>query len=332
MVPHNKLYTKFTTTENLIRHVVDKQSTLLVGEGDFSFARVVANWKCCERLVASTWDGQMELNSVFESAGENVEAVKNNYGCVHYNIDATRLPFGPNSFSRIIWNYPHVKGKQNIKYNRELLAKFLLSTRNCLKPGGSVHITLCPGQSGTGVQSQPDWLFSWKLPHQCAEAGLLMTKIEPFNATDINGYLPTGRRGKSKSFKTVESLTKSHLYTFKVPDNPHHEGSVCSVESPLYAHEMHLLSDSIVEDLEAFEQSAKNAILSIFEKSNLPPSLRTALWSVHMVDLYICSQSKKFSHSLQITYCSKTAAVGRDSANLLRGVAEEQLPKVLGMK
>ena len=84
-------------------------------------------------MVASTWDSEERLFRSFDKAANNVATILQSGGTVAYGVDATKLceSFSPStlSFDTILWNFPHVPGKQNIKRNRELLQKFLKSCR-----------------------------------------------------------------------------------------------------------------------------------------------------------------------------------------------------------
>lgn len=51
-------------------------------------------------------------------------------------------------FDRVIFNFPHVPGKNNIRHNRGLLTAFLSSAFHVLADRGEVLVALCQGQVG----------------------------------------------------------------------------------------------------------------------------------------------------------------------------------------
>ena len=103
---------------------------------------------------------------------------------------------------------------------------------------------------------------------------------------------------------------------------------VKAASPPMYVHEVHLLSDGIIDDFSKFEANAVQAVkfilLSNFNEYNTMSKTITAslkedmgatsrndidncfcpLWALNLVDLYICPNSKKISHTLQvIVFC-----------------------------
>lgn len=55
---------------------------------------------------------------------------------------------GAMPFDRVIFNFPHVPGKNNIRHNRGLLTAFLSSAFHVLADKGEVLVALCQGQVG----------------------------------------------------------------------------------------------------------------------------------------------------------------------------------------
>lgn len=136
-------------------------------------------------------------------------------------VDATRLHAHPDlkdrRFSHIVFNFPHVGGKMKIHLNRLLLQKFLQSTTCVLGRGGQVVVSLCAGQGGVSIDSKTRrWDDSWQLVLMASYAGLVLTKLEPFDAESHLGYSATGYRSLEKGFVQQGSL----MYTLEV--SAHH--------------------------------------------------------------------------------------------------------------
>jgi hypothetical protein len=163
---------------------------LILGDGDFGFSAALSSMKICKELIASTKDEPARLFAAFPDAKSHCDAIIRNGDKVLYDVDATKIGECIKDsalFDTIAWNFPHVPGKQNIKYNRELLRAFFVSASKVLAPGGSIKVSLCEGQSGTEGKTKHDWNMSWKLPSQVAEAGLLLCDSEPFNYAAFDG-------------------------------------------------------------------------------------------------------------------------------------------------
>ena len=184
-----------TSLQSLLKH----KKVLVCGDGDFSFSKALSALGLHRQLISTTLDNKESLSNHFPQSVTNIKIIEsvsiNNK--VLYNIDATKLMF-PNEFDIILWNFPHIIGKANIRYNRELLRLFLNSALPCLTPyTGRVVCALCGGQSGLEAKDKIEWDRSWKLPNQAAEAGMIITDKFNFDYDFFSnlGYIQQGHRG-----------------------------------------------------------------------------------------------------------------------------------------
>jgi hypothetical protein len=140
-----------------------------------------------------------------------------------------------------------------------------------------------------------------------------VSDVEPFCVSEFSGYEPSGRRGIGYSFEISENMPE--MYTLSLPVG---KGNPTAVEAPVYVHEVHLLFEEVSSDLCELESSCRSAVQSIFG------SLET-VWSVALVDLYRCPQTKQISHVIQIAYCSVQAAISRGLADSFREAIEKRI-------
>jgi hypothetical protein len=75
-----------------------------------------------------------------------------------------------------------------------------------------------------------------------------------------------------------------------------------------------MLAEKMDSDIHSMERTAKRHTERILKSHGHTD----ALWSVNLVDVYVCPRTNKISHTFQIAYCSETAAVGRTVADSLR--------------
>lgn len=125
-----------------------EDTLLLVGEGDFSFARslVEQNLINPEKLIASSYDSKDDLIAKYASAQENLDLLEQNGVALYHSIDATnmveafqikkarKLP----KLNHIMFNFPHTgRGMKdmdrNIRDHQILVLGFYKSASELLK-------------------------------------------------------------------------------------------------------------------------------------------------------------------------------------------------------
>lgn len=90
-----------------------KDKILLIGEGNFSFARSLCeNYldEGAENLVATCFDSEKVLNEKYgDEAKDNIELVREYGGTVLFEVDGTDMPkeVKKSRYTKIVFNFPH---------------------------------------------------------------------------------------------------------------------------------------------------------------------------------------------------------------------------------
>ncbi|KAK8199416.1 uncharacterized protein BKA78DRAFT_348466 [Phyllosticta capitalensis] len=189
---------------------------LLIGEGDFSFARSLVAHHGCADLLATCYDSAATLAEKYPQAVDNIAYIEGEGMRVAYEVDATNLgkskevkrggmteglvgvEGGARSddtakargrWDRIVFMFPHTGGKstdvnRQVRFNQELLVSFFRSAMPLLSPSppsptpSTIIITLFEGEPYT----------LWNVRDLARHVGLKVQRSFKFQFDAYPGY------------------------------------------------------------------------------------------------------------------------------------------------
>eukprot|EP00897_Mesotaenium_endlicherianum_P008883 jgi/Mesen1/8022/ME000426S07167 len=204
--------------------------TLLVGEGDFSFARALVRLLGTgSNLVATSFDSRLVVNEKYPEAESILEEVVAAGATVVFDVDATSLQtclhvgkkrrrsgepcLLDQPFDRVVFNFPHVglgikDEAVNVQKNRDLLIGFFASATPLLQQGGDIHVALKTGKPYT----------LWNAPALAQSAGLQLARTTVFTPSHFPGYHHCRTLGYLEGVSAAaneEVERKSKIFIFK---------------------------------------------------------------------------------------------------------------------
>ena len=201
--------------------------TLLLGEGDFSFAGALAMlWRDAGNLIATAYDEEEEAVAKYSGLPDNIATVSSCGGATLFGVDATQchkhkiLKRMAGGFERIIFQFPHLgtgekDQNRNIKMHQNLLRDTFLAAKLLLAPPplGELHITLKKGEPYN----------SWSVVTIGKMCGLRVKHCTPFVPAKFPGYAHRRSIGDDHAgdettfFKEVGART----YAFELKEERH---------------------------------------------------------------------------------------------------------------
>lgn len=214
---------KQATLERQHRDLYDAdERILLVGEGNFSFARAL-----CRHLgsgagvYATCFDAEAALQRKYPDVADVRKEIEGKLeGTCLSGVDAARLHKVKEfreAFRKIVFNFPHLGSgekdvEKNVAEHRVFLAAFFMSASKCLDPkhDSAIHVALKSGEP----------YKSWKVVQtaQAACPELRLSTVVPFMAGAWDGYAHRRTAGFSERFSKADSeeLAKgAKVYVFR---------------------------------------------------------------------------------------------------------------------
>ena len=277
---------------------------LCLGDGDLSCSAALAEARHWEAgaLTATTLDTRDDLHRKY---GADAAARFDWLGAVG-GVDATAPRDLGGAFDRVIFNFPHAPGKQNIRRNRELLRAACANVeRSLLAPRGELVVALDGGQAGTApdLRGAGDdaariqaFKASWQLDVAAADAGLLVaasSRFAPFYET---------RSHRLRRFSPRDA--RLHCLA--------RDGELAGVEDApaCYTFEVQLFGvDGDVARVSAVAEATS-----------------TLVADVRHVDAYV-HRDARTSHAFQIALGSRSVALTRDTADAARVAIEAEFDR-----
>ncbi|PIO59702.1 hypothetical protein TELCIR_18827 [Teladorsagia circumcincta] len=266
------------------------RSLLILGDGNLSFSRAVAESEPNLPVVATVLDSEAEFLTRYGDDRNIQRLRKCDNVQLLFGVDATALPLEwAGEFHYIVMNFPHPGGKTNLRKSRALASGIFRSVSSIMTDDSEFHLVLAQGQAGVQYNGGSPWSSSapvhekdsWQVLYLAADEGLLLDDISSFCPDAFDGYTSSGYRSSAKGFnngkgaqrlifrKSAPVTLLSEISTLHRPQGHFH------ILRPYFHHDVSFLfSDGNVDEGEllAFEllrQLTGSAVVEVREVEEL---------------------------------------------------------------
>jgi hypothetical protein len=311
-----------------------KETWLVVGDGDLSYSAWAAqDLQDNVRLFASVLEDEETHHQVYRNSVSHADSIQASGHSVLFDVDATQLPsrFPAAFFDRIIFNFPHWRGKANNRYNRVLVNDFLQSAAQVLNPTtGEIHVALIPGQGGTSARNLVEWRQSWMVAQYAADHGLLLRTVRDFEVE----YDLSSHRGVDRAF-SIGDAPRQYILAHpngdpvdgKMQMACRHELRIRLQESAIEAMASGGSTDRLVFTREELVEG--DAILQLAEAAVAGTGIRV---SVPLRDVVTYSEDEDSLLVLLLVYSGETQPLKRARADEVRASLEKAVTEQLGLE
>ncbi|PIO74713.1 hypothetical protein TELCIR_03266 [Teladorsagia circumcincta] len=139
----------------------EARSLLILGDGNLSFSRAVAESETNLPITATVLDSEAEFLTRY-GHDRNIQRLRecDNVQLL-FGVDATALPSEwAGKFHYIAMNFPHPGGKTNLRKSRLLASGIFRSVSSIMTDDSEFHLVLAQGQAGVQYNGGSPWSSS----------------------------------------------------------------------------------------------------------------------------------------------------------------------------